>query len=99
MRSLQNQGNQALSFGKGNRARLYGNEKEKVVFKRIIASSEEAKQDLTEVVDFLKNPKFTALKFKGVLLVGPPRPGKNHAVPRGGQGNKCRSLVLAVQSL
>lgn len=78
MRSAQGQGNQALSFGK-SRARLYGNEKDKVVFKDI-AGSEEAKQDLQEVVEFLKYPK----KFhtvgaripKGVLLVGPPGTGK-----------------------
>jgi cell division protease FtsH len=78
MRSAQGQGNQALSFGK-SRARLYGNEKDKVVFGDI-AGSEEAKQDLQEVVEFLKYPK----KFanvgaripKGVLLVGPPGTGK-----------------------
>jgi cell division protease FtsH len=78
LRSAQGQGNQALSFGK-SRAKLYGNEKNKVTFGDI-AGSEEAKQDLSEVVDFLKNPK----KFedvgaripKGVLLVGPPGTGK-----------------------
>lgn len=78
LRSAQGQGNQAMSFGK-SRARLYGNEKDKVVFDNI-AGSAEAKQDLQEVVEFLKFPK----KFvnvgaripKGVLLVGPPGTGK-----------------------
>ena len=78
LRSAQGQGNQAMSFGK-SRARLYGNEKQKATFSDI-AGSAEAKQDLQEVVEFLKNPK----KFedvgakipKGVLLVGPPGTGK-----------------------
>jgi cell division protease FtsH len=78
MRSAQGQGNQALSFGK-SRARLYGNEKNKVTFKDI-AGSDEAKQDLQEVVEFLKFPKkFAAVGAKipkGVLLVGPPGTGK-----------------------
>ncbi len=77
-RSAQGQGNQALSFGK-SRARLYGNEKDRINFKEV-AGNEEAKQDLQEVVEFLKFPK----KFegvgakipKGVLLVGPPGTGK-----------------------
>jgi cell division protease FtsH len=78
LRSAQGQGNQALSFGK-SRARLYGNEKGKVTFKEI-AGSDEAKQDLEEVVEFLKFPKkFAGMGAripKGVLLVGPPGTGK-----------------------
>ncbi len=78
LRSAQGQGSQALSFGK-SRARLYGNEKDKTTFADI-AGSEEAKQDLSEVVEFLKYPKkFAAVGAripKGVLLVGPPGTGK-----------------------
>lgn len=78
LRSAQGQGNQAMSFGK-SRARLYGNEKTKVTFNDI-AGSDEAKQDLSEVVEFLKYPKkFASLGAripKGVLLVGPPGTGK-----------------------
>ena len=78
LRSAQGQGNQAMSFGK-SKARLYGNEKDKVTFKDI-AGSEEAKVDLQEVVEFLKFPKkFESVGAKipkGVLLVGPPGTGK-----------------------
>lgn len=77
-RQAQGQSNQAMGFGK-SKAKLYGSDKEKVVFGDI-AGNNEAKEDLVEVVDFLKHPK----KFrdvgakipKGVLLVGPPGTGK-----------------------
>jgi len=78
IRSAQGQGNQAMSFGK-SRARLYGNEKDKVTF-RDVAGANEAKVDLQEVVEFLKFPKkFESVGAKipkGVLLVGPPGTGK-----------------------
>ncbi len=78
LKSAQGQGNQALSFGK-SKARLYGNEKDKIIFKDI-AGSAEAKQDLEEVVEFLKFPKkYASLGAKipkGVLLIGPPGTGK-----------------------
>lgn len=78
MRQAQGQNNQALGFGK-SKAKLYGLDKEKVVFADI-AGNDAAKQDLEEVVDFLKHPKkyqnLGAKIPKGVLLVGNPGTGK-----------------------
>jgi len=78
MRQAQGQNNQALGFGK-SKAKLYGLDKERVVFNDI-AGNDSAKQDLEEVVDFLKHPKkyesLGAKIPKGVLLVGNPGTGK-----------------------
>ena len=69
---------QSMSFGK-SRARLYGPDKKKVTFKDV-AGNESAKQDLAEIVDFLKEPKkYERLGAKiprGVLLAGDPGTGK-----------------------
>ncbi len=78
MRQAQGQNNQAMGFGK-SKAKLYGEDKTKVLFSDI-AGNDSAKQDLEEVVDFLKHPKkYQALGAKipkGVLLVGSPGTGK-----------------------
>jgi cell division protease FtsH len=78
MRQAQGQNNQAMGFGK-SKAKLYGLDKTKVTFDDI-AGNDSAKQDLEEVVDFLKHPKkYEALGAKipkGVLLVGNPGTGK-----------------------
>lgn len=78
MRQAQGQNNQAMGFGK-SKAKLYGQDKGKVDFNDI-AGNESAKQDLEEVVDFLKHPKkYEALGAKipkGVLLIGNPGTGK-----------------------
>lgn len=78
MRQLQAGGGKAMSFGK-SKARLVSDAAGKVTF-RDVAGVEEAKEELSEIIDFLKDPKkYTRLGGripKGVLLMGPPGTGK-----------------------
>ena len=78
MRQMQSGGNKAMSFGK-NRARLLSMQQKKVTFKDV-AGVNEAKEELKEIIDFLREAqKFQRLGGripKGVLMVGPPGTGK-----------------------
>ncbi len=78
MRQMQAGGGKALSFGK-SKARLMNEDKNKITFKDV-AGVDEAKEELHEIIEFLKEPqKFNKLGGKipkGVLLVGPPGTGK-----------------------
>lgn len=78
MQQAQGGGNRVMSFGR-SRARLYNDEKNRITFNEV-AGADEEKDELKEIVDFLKNPKkyiqLGARIPKGVLLVGPPGTGK-----------------------
>lgn len=80
MRSMQGSGSQVMNFGK-SKAKLFMDDRPRISFKDV-AGIPEVKEELQEVIDFLKEPKrFAAMGAKvprGVLLVGPPGCGKTY---------------------
>jgi cell division protease FtsH len=95
---MQVGGNKALSFGK-SRARMLTEDRKKVTFSDV-AGIEEAKEEVLEIIEFLRDPrKFQKLGGripKGVLIVGPPGTGKTLLARRLPAKPGCRSSASAV---
>lgn len=101
MRQMQGGGGKAMSFGK-SRAKMLNQDQIKVTFADV-AGCDEAKEEVAEIVDFLREPK----KFqnlggkipKGILMVGPPGTGKTLLAKAIAGEAKCLSLLFQVLTL